>query len=1376
MDRVDERGRRQEKSACDEGPTLEGGVPPRSAENGLALSAVDGAETSAAAPGSIRREGAATLLENPFVNREAKMEESEKVASGTTAWDVSEDLALWTWLKERLRLCYASLLQQCPPGKVSSLSPDPIDKASVEGEHEGRTGLPSFLSCPVSSFFVAASSPFQMPLATRVAWTEQANTQKSLAERASVAEAAVPPEVTLRWLCSLPEGRRRKIFEVLRTMKEEEEAALWGRESDEGDSASEAEEARGSPHTAAGGERPGVAVQGDASRERAARGDRPCTSECTFEPSSTERQETQTASRPTGACREETARRPSPLTDAKEPTQPAEACETAESHSLRPRANLSPSGAALSSPSFFLFPPAPNASLPGVPPSVPAWSADCAFLPGRARGTWPGAAGVWEQAGVTPAFQLGELVMHSWRGRFQLAVVLERRIFHDRRRVKAGDAAASQRNALLTANEALISPVALREEERRQRRAKRGGKGDDGPSGDEGEARTKRPRRDFASDPSSGEDESESSEDDTFVAGPHGLGAEAEAVSSAALAGSAAPPVFPSPKKRFEVIYRVVCLGYNKTATKKSFGEWTRESHLMVVDCVEVLRKCHAHNVRAIRDVKDAGFNAWQVQEALSQRSLASLSGGASGKNPGDSGRERQACGGRGAWKTRGRLSRGRATGSSQGPPDEREETRGESGRATSRARGRGGRRKTRGQSEALSEDSESCRDGSGRRDREDAPSKNAHKFPASCRDRERDRQVTVESLRRKLLDDMEQLKQAEEHRRQEEATTGKERIDAHNSIAVEQELEQRQPVAVHQLWKLPRWLFARLNQNRSLVLLRSFPLMPHELRAAREDRSAGRRSFAQESTDSRLVGEMTVAELQARFERALLAFIREKRRLEEDEMRSREGPGSGSVRTAVPASGTEDSLSVVSASCSLHASLGSGSSCPSSWSSLSHSCEPDAEASLCLPASDLASDSSLPREGNASMAPLGEDLSCNVERGRKKEGVQAVAANPAHRQRQSECTESEESVCRSSGDLKAAFVSTADLQPGTSHTYENGQARDATATCVDASAAVGQKSGDETGGGRGVCAASFTSSSPGPTMGPGATVFSSRPPPSTLASAQAASSEAASAGSHPCKIDLERIQCPELSSFGSSSSSASSFSPRPAIRGDGGHSGVPCPSASPSPVPPSDCPSSVNTPSVQSPWPAAPSSSSVRPSALPSASPLPPCSPTAPSCDGAALQSPVLSAPSWDREVELECEFFTSYFGHISAAEAEALWGPLTSLVAIQVDWLNSHFLTLACHTEEEAADLRDHQRRQQSLCLSEIVGLEHWARCLHPATMAKHHVKPVLERLPLPLQSQFVRLTQLIVHYLTHMWRRKIEEGNRKGMKGNKPQACAG
>ncbi|KEP66201.1 UNVERIFIED_CONTAM: hypothetical protein HHA_261790 [Hammondia hammondi] len=1243
------------------------GVSP-SSESFLPAGTAEGeGETAFSACASRHSPSSDVRAGHPFCPRpSARVKAEAGVASSSVS---PEDLSLWEWLRERLHLCYVSLVQRSPPSNTeATLFSDAVP--TQEGRDSDDT-LPPFLASlrPPSSSFLSSGHPSFAP---RAVWTEQTSTLKSLTERWRVAESAVPPEAVLRWLWGLPETRRRNVLDVLKVMKAEEEAAVWAADRDAGESGESGEGETASAEEAAkervgeqSGRRRGVDGEGDGLREADTQGDRReeevvCGVHTRQEAKDTVEEETQRVREqvdprgPSEEARVREASSPATYKDARETV----ACGETSSRFSRSKnvESVSSSDLSFSPHAFFLLPPSTNAR-PGIPPALPAWSPDCAFAPASSRTHWPGAVGVWERAGVTPAFQLGELVMHSWQGRFQLGVVLERRLFACSRRRSARKSEASQPHATALSREALVSPVALREEEQRHRRGKRGGGGE--AEVEDREEQHKRRRLQSGLFTSSSEDSSESSEDES--AATEFLRPRETPCSSPCLGSGLAEPGARASRRQFEVIYRVVCLGYNKLATKKSFGEWTRENHLMVVDGLDVLQKCHAHNLRAIRDVRDAGFNAWSVQTETAFDHPCGRVSSADEQEAKNEEKKKETVavgGGRGAGRgRRGRGCTGDGATSREGVSENGEDVPPRRGRQACRGAGRGGRRKP-GEKASGAES-----------DRRPAGGDEGGGATAGARvsgktDRERERRVKVESLRRRLLDDMEQLKQAKESRRQEE-TTGKENLADATRTRLE-DCERKTAAEVHPLWKLSRWLFVRLSQSRSLVLLRSFPLMPHELRASREERDSGRRrSSSQVSPGLRLVGEMTVSELQARFEWAFLAFLNEKRRLEADaqESKTRGNAETGGPCAAASTASRPERLSVSdTASSSLQAA---GSSSQSS------------EEGRASAAAGLL------REGENG-APSGDTDSWRQATGKE-------IPKKADRKRQERAGEEREKS-RRSGDPTSPCVAEDKVQPC-------GQTDEFAATSGTEKAADNASTGDQNVGDAaeagGVSGVSWTSSSAQvspPTQEPRTSPCASLSPVSMR---KTENSQVSSSDSSPSTTP-EAEHCLEKGSA------------------------VPASCRLKAEVERSDCQEAAKPPEA-----------------------------------------------SWDREVEVECEFFASYFGGLSASKVEALWGPLTSLVALQVDWLNSHFLAVACHTEEEAADLRDHMQRLQTRLLSEVVGLEHWVRCLHPAAMAKHHVQPVLENLAFPLQRQFVRLTQFTVHYLEHLWRRKIEESNGKRIK---------
>ncbi|EPT29602.1 hypothetical protein TGME49_261790 [Toxoplasma gondii ME49] len=1288
-----------------------------------------------------------------------------KAEAGVESSSVSpEDLSLWEWLRERLHLCYASLVQRSPPSNnEATLFSDAIP---TQDGRDSEDSLPPFLGSlrpPSSSFLSSDRSSF----APRTVWTEQTSTLKSLTERRRIAKSAVLPEAVLRWLWGLPETRRRNVLGVLKAMKAEEEAAVWAADRDAGESggSGESEGETASAEKAVeervgekSGRRRGVDGEGDGLREAKTQGDRReeevvCGEHTCQEEKDKVEEETQRVREqvdPRGPSEEIRSREALSPTTYKDSTETVAWRETSSRLSRSKNVeSVSSSDLSFSPRAFFLLPPSTPAR-PGVPPALPAWSPDCAFAPASSCAHWPGAAGVWERAGVIPAFQLGELVMHSWQGRFQLGVVLERRLFACRRRRGARKSEASQPHTT-----ALVSPVALREEEQRQRKGKRGGAGE--TEVEDCEEQPKRRRLQSALFTSSSEDSSESSEDES-AATQFLRPREKTRCLSPCLSSGPAEPGARASRRQFEVIYRVVCLGYNKLATKKSFGEWTRENHLMVVDGLDVLQKCHAHNLRAIRDVKDAGFNAWSVQtETAFDHRCERFSSADEQEARNEKKKETVAVGG-GRGAGRGRRGRGRTgdrTTSREGVSGKGEDVSPRRGRQTYRDAGRAGRRKPGEKASGAESDSQPAGGDEG-------GGATAGAMVSVKTDRERERRVKVESLRRKLLDDMEQLKQAEESRRQEE-TTGKENPADANRTRLE-DCARKTAAEVHPLWKLSRWLFVRLSQSRSLVLLRSFPLMPHELRASREER--GRRSSSsQVSPGLRLVGEMTVSELQARFEWAFLTFLNEKRRLEADaqESRSRGNTEIGVTCAAASTACRPERLSVSdTASSSLQAA---GSSSQSS------------EEGHALAVAGLL------REGENG-AGSGDIDSWRQARGKE-------ISKKADRKRQT-CVGEEREKTRGSGDPMAPCLVEDKMQPG-------GQTDEFKATSGTDETADNASTGSQNVGNaaevRGISGVSRTFPSAQvspPTQEPTTSACASQSPVSMRETENSQVSSSDSSPSTPPEAEhcLEKGESSFVSSsfsFASSVSySGSSFSSLlwwllllhivTAVHGCslflawicviGYHRCVSVyldlsvsvlKSAS---VPPALQPA---------PSPVGASSSSLFDGlSIGSGSAVLATSCLKAEVEGSDCQEAAKPPEaSWDSEVELECEFFASYFGGLSASKLEALWGPLTSLVALQVDWLNSHFLAVACHTEEEAADLRDHMQRLQTRLLSDVVGVEHWVRCLHPAAMAKHHVQPVLENLPFPLQRQFVRLTQFTVHYLEHLWRRKIEESNGKRIK---------
>ncbi|PFH37872.1 hypothetical protein BESB_002130 [Besnoitia besnoiti] len=1369
---------------------------------------------------------------------------------GVSSDTQEEDPALWTWLNERLCLCYVSILQQHPPGKAVTAFANANKTASAgeEGTGEphcerGGSPLPSVLSASSRSplsFFVSSSSPppFDRPFPARSAETEHTATGRHWAGRGAVAAAAVPPEVTLRWLSSLPPCRRQNILQVLRKMKEEEEAALWGETDDEEElddaTASSYEGQRPAADEAGGdsGPPPGDEASSDAGGARGS-------SESGKISSQHKRRRLEEAGGHDQGGMSDTGRDAETadvLSGQKEETMSRRALVGDEAPGVRsvarfntlsgPHTNIS-----LSSRSFFLFPPESSAlssCVLAAHSSLSPWSSESVFLPAGCGGTWPGAAGVWEQAGVKPAFQLGELVMHSWQGRFQLAIVLERRIFFAQApqgslggRRGADAASQQQEHACFEAMaDVLVSPVALKEEKERQRRGKRRRKEDGRRRGEDGDDDLRRKGQEAWGTVDDSDAESDSSDDDTFFrAAPEG-GSHTDSDESASSASpSSGRGAACRLRKKFEVIYRVVCLGYNKIATRKSFGEWTRESRLMVVDGVDVLRKCRAHNERAIRDVKEAGLNAWQVQaEAVPSQRFGGLSSvsvskaqpkeavESEGAQAERNAREGSAGGARGRGRGRrgarfARGGRGSRGGSREGgSPREEEAASGDPGAeaprgGTARGRGRGRAARSpaapRRPSENAGDDESEAgdRDESTEWEREAAESMHKHAAARNCDDKGRERQAKAERLRRKLFDDMEQLKKAEESRRQEEVSPDREDGCARQSgkRAEGGKAVERKPVEIHPLWKLPRWLAARLNQNRSLILLRSFPMMPHELRAARVDSSAGastgRRGSLPASESPPPLGELTVAELQERFERALFAFIREKKRREEEktaEPRRPAGVAGSSMSTSIPCVIKADGVSpgvgaTANSPSSFHTSLSASSAaspCPSASQARN---DKRTDCAVHRGETKLSCDSATEVEGTTHNQTQGvENASFEGEQGVEHKSVQGPQAASASQQLSTQSTRGGESVLSTSGSPSVAVNEKTERgAPGPADV--EGSTGDAAVSGI--AEAVTEKEGAE---GREETSCSGVRGS-GPVSSPA----------SSLPAGDSGSDAKASQDSSASRVEQEVAQSPVIgASVSPSSSSASSLAPLPtsapppgAASGRWAASGsytssspaasttTPSDSASSSLPPPSPPASSGSAPPACVLCPSASDLSSAgSPLSLSlAASPLPLASPSSPaSCRGVGSPCPSeISRGSWDAGVEAECAFFSSQFAHLSAADAQALWGPLTGVVAFQVDWLDKHFLALACHTEEEAADLRDHQRRQQSRRLSEIVGLEHWARCLHPATMARHHLGPVLERLPLPLQKQFVRLMQLTVHYLTHLWKRKIEESSRKGVK---------
>ncbi|PHJ20236.1 transmembrane protein [Cystoisospora suis] len=940
---------------------------------------------------------------------------------------------------------------------------------------------------------------------------------------------------------------------------------------------------------------------------------------------------------------------------------------------------------------------------------------------------------IWAKIGMRPLFEVGELLMCTWQGRFQLAVVLERRIYFPQERrarkekrqketrsntfkregntkkhtedEEEGVSPSSLRDtkerrgkqrrrgrdeeekkvemsihlnssSFMDGEAPLVSPVALRGEERRVKRRKKSEGEEEGKEENEmyTTKRQKTPRlpreeeerekkHASSSSPSLSDDDDSSIEDLTSSSSSESDRSSSSSNEEGEEEEKKKKKVSSSAEVRgYEAIYRVICLGYSKLATKKSFGEWIRERFLFSVENLDFLEKCYLHNESAIKRVKEAGLNAWQVQkEAICKREEKKKS----------SKKVLGAC------------------------PSKKDDLHEFSSSLISK-RAKEGERKGE---EAVEDVCVSLKP-----------------------KRTEDRKALAENLRRALQDDLKKIKIEEEELQRvtrEEVKHGKreggkisssfssnlketkeeeeEEVDGKEKISkktAEVNPETAECSIVRRLWRIPRRLFDCMQQTRALVLLRCFPPLPHELRATRKGRekeeekekekereceknrkerclkdirgphssvkgekeqdasssslssslgsSSFRRSKGLSERGVEEIGELTIIEIQERFEIAFLSFIKKKKREEEERNKRQEKK------------------------------------------------EEEEREKKRKEEEDSKQREKEKEEGRKKREEEEEEEERQEEEEAKEKRVEEEAKEKEEGEEDKSERTTEREKEEERDDKKVSLPSQTEKKKDdrTSLSFDMAQLRHLLQRRVEAS----------------------SSSSSSPEM-------------SSL------SSELSSSSSTSCPSSLSSPP------FFSSSSANSSSSRGP----------------------------SSSTPHVSSSSPLCLSQSDTKED-------------SSFSCCSSSKSSSLVQKhgeeeeeeeqakdeqeeEQEEEEFEREYSFFSSYFAKeeeedLSSLDLEGLWSALVSVMSFHIKWIDHFFLTHACHTQEEAQNLYEHMQRLKVSRLSQILGIEQWIRCLHPGILGRHcSLKKLLSSLPSSLSQQYLLLTQFILHYLAHL-----------------------